>query len=644
MDLRLAIVCGLLTAVGFAFEWSADQTTPLAWAIYAVAYLAGSIDLLVRTFEAIRSREFRPDIDLLMLVAALGAAAIGHPAEGAFLLFLFSLANALEHRAMDRARRAIAGLAELAPSTAIVIDGNEERVTPIDQVRVGDRVRIKPGMRLPVDGVVVEGMTSIDQSPITGESVPVGKSIGDDVFAGSINADGSVVVRTTCAIGDRTLDRVIRLVEQSRAAKASTERFTERFERVFVPMVLVLDVLVIVVPPLMGWLSWQESVYRGMVLLTGASPCALALGTPATVLCGLARAARGGVLIKGGEHLENLARVRAIAIDKTGTLTTGKPILTDIRPADASPESLLSLVAGIERHSAHPLARAITDAATARGLDVPAATEIESVTARGVRGVVEGRRVEIGSAAMWPGVVMPTHIAEDARQIASLGQSVLIVRVDERFVGVMGVADQPRAASIATIRRLREIGIERIVMLTGDSKPAAEAIGRAVGVDEVRAGLLPHDKVEAVRELRHRHGAIAMVGDGVNDAPALAAATVGVAMGGASTAAALETADAALMSDDLSRLPFAIELSRKSARIIRQNIAIAISVIAMLIVLAIGGWVQIGPAVVLHEGSTLVVIANALRLLSFGKRGEAIARIDERASGVVAGAPQAALR
>jgi Cd2+/Zn2+-exporting ATPase len=506
---------------------------------------------------------------------------------------------------------------------------------PVARVPVGEVVLVRPAERIPVDGRVAGGHSAVDQSPITGESVPVDKGPDDEVFAGTINGDGARVVCTPRAVGDRTLDRVIQLVEEAQTQKAPTQRFTERFESWFVPAVLIADVLVILLPPLLGLWTWSTSFYRGMALLVGASPCALALGTPAAVLAGIAQAARKGVLIKGGVHLENLGTLRAMAFDKTGTLTAGRPEVTETVPlGGATAGELLRIAGAVERKSEHPLAKAIVRRSAAAGVVLPEAGELHSFTALGVRGEVAGERVEIGSLRLWErngesgaaaatgaadkaGAVVPEAVTRAAASLQASGRSVVVVRHGGRWLGALGLSDQPRPGVSAVLERMRALGIRPLVMLTGDNAAVAEAVGRAVGVDEVRAGLLPEQKVDAVKSLMAAHGRVGMVGDGVNDAPALASATVGVAMGGAGTAAALETADVALMGDDLTRLLFGVELSRKANSIIRQNLGIALGVIVVLSVFAVAGVVRIGPAVFFHEGSTLVVIFNALRLLAF---------------------------
>jgi Cd2+/Zn2+-exporting ATPase len=586
-----------------------------------VAYVFGARDNVGHLIKDLRRGQFHFNIDLLMVVAAIGAATLGEWVEGALLLFLFSLGHALEHYALGRARNAIKALAELAPQQATAIRNGKEVPMPIGDIRPGDQVVVKPAERFPVDGKVSQGRSAVNQAPITGESIPVDKSPGDDVFAGSVNGDGALVIDVSAAIGDRTLDRVIKLVSEAQTQKAPTQKFTERFERIFVPAVLVFDVLLIVVPPLIGLWPLHEAFYRAMALLVAASPCALALGTPAAVLSGIAQAARNGVLIKGGAHLETLGGIRSIALDKTGTITKGEPEVTDVAPAEGvASEELLAVSAAVEMRSQHPLARAVVRAAEAKRLTIPQAGDLESVTGKGVRAPVGNAVIEIGRLLMFEDAP-PTDVNASVTRLESAGRTTMVVRSVSKsgtvdWLGVLGIADEPREDVADTLRALRDTGIEHIVMLTGDNAGVGTAIGRAVGVDEVRAGLMPEDKVTAIRELSSR-GAVAMVGDGVNDAPALANATVGIAMGGAGTAAALETADVALMGDDLGRLPFAIGLSQATRRVIKQNLLVSLGVIAVLSVVTVGGFAGIGPAVIAHEGSTLVVIANALRLLTY---------------------------
>ncbi len=621
-ELAWSLASGVLMAAGAGLGYLGG-TRGAAVALYAGAYVCGAYDLLTHLWASLRKGRFVFDIDLLMLLAALGAASLDEWAEGAFLLFLFSLAHALEHSALGRARASIRQLSDLAPAMAEVDRGGRYAQVPVLEVRPGEQVLIRPSMRVPVDGRVVAGRSAVDQAPITGESVPVEKGAGDQVFAGTINGEGALTVETVSAVGDRTLDRIVTLVEEAQTQKAPTQVFTERFERLFVPCVLVADVLVVVLPPLFGVWDWSTSFYRGMALLVASSPCALALGTPATVLAGIAQAARRGVLIKGGMHLENLGTVRAIALDKTGTLTVGRPEVTDIVSVLEGGETrVLQLGAAVERQSQHPLAVAVVRRAESAGLASLDAQDVQSVVGRGVRARVDGQIVEIGNLRLFDeqGVTVPDALRSSVEGLQGNGRSVMVLRAGEQWIGALGVADQPRANVGDVLNRLRRAGMQRIVMVTGDHQNVGDAIGREVGVDDVRGGLLPEDKVTAVRALAREHGGVAMVGDGVNDAPALAQATVGIAMGAAGTATALETADVALMADDLTRLPFAIGLSRKARAVIRQNLYVSLAVIAVLIAATTTGTFGIGPAVVVHEGSTLIVIANSLRLLMFEDR------------------------
>ncbi|MDP2318987.1 MAG: heavy metal translocating P-type ATPase [Acidobacteriota bacterium] len=618
-ELAWSLCAGLLLVAGVVGERWFGLPSAVAIALYLGAYAFGGFDLVRHALGSITKGGFRFDIDLLMLVAAVGAAALGEWAEGAFLLFLFALAHALEHYALDRARGAIRALGELAPRFARIIrDGKEEQVA-VEQVKAGTVVLVRPAERIPVDGTVLKGQSAVNQAPITGESVPVDKAAGAEVFAGTVNGDGALEITTTRAVGDRTLDRIVTLVAEAQTQKAPTQLFADRFERVFVPLVLIADVLLIVIPPLMGWWTWPVSFYRGMAMLVAATPCALALGTPAAILAGIAQAARHGVLIKGGAHLENLGITKALAFDKTGTLTIGRPEVTDVVNFEVPTDELLRIAAAVEQKSQHPLAEAIVRHASGQGLVWPAAGELESLTARGVRSSVAGVRVEIGALRLWEelGVEIPGPVRQEVKRLQAAGRSTVVVRHNTQFIGVIGIADRPREGVRAILDRLRAIGVSPLVMLTGDNQGVARAIAADVGVDTFRADLLPEDKVTAIRELVTQHGNVGMVGDGVNDAPALAHATVGIAMGAAGTATALEAADIALMGDDLGQLPFAVGLARQTRAIIRQNLYVSLGVIALLVIATTTGLIGMGPAVFFHEGSTLLVIANALRLLVY---------------------------
>jgi len=612
-ELIFSGVAGLLLLSG----WLIGLTSAphgLSLGLLLGAYAAGGFFTLRDAWQSLRNRSF--DIDTLMIVAAAGAAGLGAWAEGALLLFLFSLGHALEHMAMDRARKAIEALAELAPKTAIVQRDGVEIEVRVEELQRGDQAIIKPGQRIPADGQVASGNSAVDQAPITGESMPVDKQPGDKVFAGTVNGEGALIVEITRLARESTLARMVEMVAAAQTQKSPTQRFTDRFERVFVPTVLVGVSLLIVLPPLFGF-PFAESFYRAMAVLVAASPCALAIATPSAVLSGIARAAHGGVLIKGGAHLENLGVLTAIAFDKTGTLTMGEPKVTDVVAVIGDEAKLLMVASAVESRSGHPLAQAVVAEAKSRGLSWSEAGEVESVTGKGVRATVDGQKVGIGNARLFDSDVIPEAIQQQAERLQTEGKTIMLIQANEQFLGILGLADTPREDVREVLVRLRQLGIRKTIMLTGDNERVGRTIANAVGLDEVKAGLLPEDKVSAMEELEQRYGQVAMVGDGVNDAPAMARATVGIAMGGAGTDVALETADVALMADDLSKLPFAVALSRASRRIIQQNLWVSLGVVALLVPATAFGWAGIGVAVLVHEGSTLVVVINALRLLAY---------------------------
>ena len=612
-ELVFSGVAGLLLLAGW-LAGLADAPRALSLSLLLGAYAAGGFYTLRDAWQSVKSRSF--DIDILMIVAAAGAAALGAWAEGALLLFLFSLGHALEHMAMDRARKAIEALADLAPKTALVQRDGAEVEVRVEELLRGDRVVVKPGSRIPADGQVATGNSAVDQSPVTGESMPVDKQPGDKVFAGTVNGEGALTIEVTKLAQESTLARMVTMVAEAQTQKSPTQRFTDRFEHIFVPVVLVGAALLIVLPPLFGF-PFAESFYRAMAVLVAASPCALAIATPSAVLSGIARAARGGVLIKGGAHLESLGVLTAIAFDKTGTLTIGKPKVTDVIAISGDEARLLSVAAAVESRSAHPLAQAVVTEAKGRGLSWDEAGEVEAVTGKGVRAEFGGQQIAIGNARLFDGEAIPEVVQQHAERLQTEGKTIMLIRMDEQFLGVVALADTPREGVKQVLERLHQTGIRKTIMLTGDNERVGRAIADAVGLDEVKAGLLPEDKVKAMEELAQRYGQVAMVGDGVNDAPAMARATVGIAMGGAGTDVALEAADVALMGDDLSRLPFAVALSRASKRIIRQNLWVSLGVVALLVPATLFGWAGIGVAVLIHEGSTVVVVVNALRLLAY---------------------------
>jgi Cd2+/Zn2+-exporting ATPase len=622
MQERWSLLLVGLAALFFGLGWLGERflglPAPLTLICFILAYLAGGYDIAHHAIPGLLKGKL--DTDVLMLAAAVGAAVLGEWSEGAFLLLLFSLGHTGEHYALDRARNAVNALGELMPKTAWVKRGGQIVEEKVEALQVGEVVVVRPGDRLPVDGQIRSGRSAIDQSPITGESVPVVKGEGEQVFAGTINQDAALEIGVTRLAQDNTLSRVMQLVAEAQSQQSPTQQFTERFTARFVPAVLGAVLLVMVVPPLVGWLPLSQSVYRAMLLLVAASPCALALGTPASVLAGIAQAARNGVLIKGGIHLENLGLLQVMALDKTGTITEGKFAVTDVIGVNgAAPDELLGVAAAVEQQSNHPLAQAVVRAAQAKGLELPTAEGMENVAGRGVRSQVNGKPVLIGSLKLFAetaGQPADGVVAETVERLEKEGKTTMAVSQGGQFLGVIGLADAPRPGVPETLARLRRLGVKRLVMLTGDNEEVAGRIAAAVGVTEVRAELLPEQKLAAIQAFR-QDGPVAMVGDGVNDAPALATATVGIAMGGAGTAVALETADVALMADDIGKLPFAVGLGRASRAIIQQNLAISLGVIGLLIATSVLGWVQLSAAVVLHEGSTLLVVLNALRLLGY---------------------------
>lgn len=618
-ELIFSLSAGLLLLLGWIGGRFLGLPEQASLVLYIGAYILGGWDISRHAFHAVRERHF--DTDLLMVVAALGAAALGEFAEGALLLFLFSLGHALEERALERARHAIEALADLAPKTALVRRNGTEAETPVEQLLLDDLVIVKPGARMPADGVVALGRSAVNQAPVTGESLPVDKAPGDAVFAGTINGEGALEVRVTRLAKDSTLARVMQMVEDAQAQKSPTQQTVERFERIFVPAVLIGALLVIVVPTILG-APFRESFLRAMTLLVAASPCALALGTPATILAGVAQAARNGVLVKGGVHLENLGRLKAIAFDKTGTVTHGRPELTNVVAlADAGwdADGLLGLAAALENRSGHPLAQAVVRGAQAKGLALPEVADVAAITGRGLQGTLEGQRALLGNSALLAdvGVSLPKEITAQADAWQSEGKTVMVAALGGKVVGALAVADTLRPGVREVMAQLNKAGIRQTIMLTGDNVRAAAAIAQQAGLSDVRADLMPEDKLVALKGLLAQYGLVGMVGDGVNDAPTLAHATVGIAMGGAGTDVALETADVALMADDLAKLPFAVGLGRATRTIIIQNLVIALGVIGLLILASLTGIVGIGVAIFFHEGSTIVVVLNALRLLAY---------------------------
>ncbi|RMI01335.1 MAG: cadmium-translocating P-type ATPase [Calditrichaeota bacterium] len=603
----LALIGLLLHLIGSP-EW---LTIPLLVA----AMIIGGYPIARKGLLEARNRSL--GMNFLMTIAVIGAVSIGEWEEAAMVVFLFSLAQWLEARSMDRARRSIQSLMELSPEIATVKRDSGEQSVPVGEVKVGDIIIIKPGESIPLDGVVVAGESRVDQSPITGESFPLKKAPGDTVYAGSINQRGTLEVRVTHPYQDTTLARIIHLVEEAQFQKAPVQQFVERFARYYTPAVVLLSVLLATAPPLLLGAAFETWFYRALVLLVISCPCALVISTPVTIVSGLTHGARQGILIKGGAYLENFHRVRVIALDKTGTITEGRPRVDQIVPVNHhSRRELLEIAASVESRSEHPLAAAILERAAAEGIAPTPIQEFEALTGRGVKARVNGDVFYLGNHRLfeengWCDEEIHPHL----QRFEDRNHTAVIIGNSRRILGVISVADAPRPEARDAIQQLHRSGVEKTIMLTGDNRATAEVIARELGIDEVQAELLPEDKVATVRALRERHAPVAMVGDGINDAPALAAADIGISLGSAGTDTALETADIVIMNDDLRKLPYLKRLSRRTVRIVRENILIALGLKALFMALAIPGLATLWMAVFADMGASLLVVFNGLRLL-----------------------------
>lgn len=592
-----------------------DGSRAVIVGLLGLSTIAGGWFVVPRGLRAAMNRAL--DMNFLMSIAAAGAWIIGEQAEAAATLFLFAIAELLEAYSMDRARHAIRALMDLSPAEATVVrDGQEIRV-PAADVDVGETVLVRPGAKIPVDGDVTSGRSSVNQAPITGESMPVDKEPGATVFAGSLNGHGALTIRSTKPASDTTLARIIHAVEEAQASRAPSQKFVDRFARIYTPAVVGVAVLLAVIPPLAGLGDWGTWIYRALAMLVVACPCALVISTPVTIVSGLAGAARAGILIKGGVHLEHAGAVDTVCFDKTGTLTEGRPAVTDLVPLDGRSETeIVRLAAGVERRSEHPLAKAVVEHARTRGISLPESSDFEALVGRGARAQVGEQTIHVGNERLADELGIPTASATATlERLEREGKTAVLVMTAREPIGVLAIADQVRPAASAALRAVHGAGIRRTIMLSGDNEGTVRAVAGRLGVDEYRAELLPEDKVRIVRELEAGGSRVAFVGDGVNDAPALAAATVGVAMGAAGTDVALETADIALMADDLTKLALAMRLSRRTLHVIRQNVAFAIGVKAVFLVLAVSGWATLWMAVAADMGASLLVVLNGLRTL-----------------------------
>lgn len=620
------ISSGVLTGIGLLIGWVIDPApTWFVRVIFSLAIASGAWLILPKAFRTLKQKRF--DMNVLMTIAVIGAIIIGEWAEAAAVTFLFALSELLESFSVSRARRAIESLMELTPPTALVKRNGEVLEVELSEVDANETVVIRSGAKVPLDGIVTSGSSSINQAPITGESLPVEKKAGDQIFAGTINGEGSLEAKVTGTAEQTTLAGMIRLIEDAQSQKAPSERFVDTFAKYYTPAVIVLSILVFLIPGVVTG-EWAVWFYRALVLLVIACPCALVISTPVSVVSGLTALARRGVLVKGGAYLEIVGKLRALAVDKTGTITRGEPEVTDvISLTDDGEKEMVRIAAAIDTHSDHPIAVAITDYAKAQKIDFPSASNYQSQTGRGADGQLDGHQYFVGNHRYTHELgVCSDELEKRLHEIESKGLSVVVVGHKPHgdctgdVLGIFAVGDTIREDAKAAIESLHGVGIEKVVMLSGDNQATVDAISREAGIDEAHGDLLPDQKIENVRRLMATYSHVGMVGDGVNDAPAMAAASLGIAMGAAGTDTAIETADMALMTDDLTRISEAIFLGRKALGIIKFNIAFSLLVKAIFLVLAFTGHTSLWLAILADTGATLLVIANALRLLSGGKK------------------------
>ena len=616
-----AIISGALLAAGWLGDLAGILPDPFPIALFIAAMPLGGYWWAREGIEdLIHEREV--GIEALMGVATVGAAALGFWEEAAFLVFLYGSAEAVESLTFARTRSAIRALLDLAPKEAHVMRDGAELTIPATELGPGDVFLVRPGESLATDGVIRGGASSLDESPVTGESVPVDKGPGDPVFAGTINRQGALTIEATKAFADNTLSAIIHLVEEAQGQKGNAQRFIERFSRVYSPLVLVGAALLAIVLIALGD-DPTDAITRAITVVVAGAPCALVMSTPVAMAAGIGAAGRHGVLIKGGIHLEDLGTVGVVALDKTGTLTHGRPVVTDIVPLDGTDEAgLLAAAAGVERLSEHPLARAIVAAASERGIIPSEATDFTALTGAGAAARLDGRLVHVGSPDLFGELgaapsaataALLEEMREEGKTVVLVGERPSDATAGVRILGLLAIRDQVRPNAAAAVAELHRLGVRRVAMLSGDHPRTARAIARELGIDDVRAGLKPEDKVTAIRELEREHGAVAMIGDGVNDAPALAAATVGMAMGTAGSDAAIEAADVALMADDLEKAGYALRIGRKARLVSRQNLAFSLLILPILILGAAGGLFTIALVVTVHEGAELLAVANGLR-------------------------------
>lgn len=618
-NLRVLASLVLLVAGWIMGQFTGEDSQPSIY-LYTASILVGGYTLFWQGIKNLSRFQF--DMKTLMTIAILGAATIGEWAEGATVVILFAISEALETYSMDKARQSIRSLMDIAPKEALIRRGNQEMAVPVEDIQVGDIMIVKPGQKLAMDGVIVRGASSVNQAAITGESIPVAKTVKDEVFAGTLNEEGLLEVQVTKRVEDTTIAKIIHLVEEAQAERAPSQAFVDRFAKVYTPAIMIASLALAVVPPLLFQADWSDWIYRGLALLVVGCPCALVISTPVSIVTAIGNAAKNGVLIKGGVHLEEAGALNVIAFDKTGTLTEGKPEVTDLVSSEqANEDEYLGIAAAIEKNSQHPLASAVMRRAEEKEIafNQRLVEDFTSLTGKGVKAQVDGSLYFVGSPNLFE-ETLSNGIDEETRgsihRLQKEGKTVMVLGTNQQVLLLIAVADSLRESSRKAIQRLQQMGIRKTIMLTGDNKAMANAIGNKLGVGDVRAELLPQQKLDSIKQLQADGTKVAMVGDGVNDAPALAASTVGIAMGGAGTDTALETADIALMADDLEKLPFTIRLSRKALQIIKQNITFSLAIKAVALLLIVPGWLTLWMAIFADMGATLIVTLNGLRLLN----------------------------
>lgn len=612
----------LIISLGFILvavisQLSLGEDHLLTKALYILAIIIGGFDLFKEGFSDLIKLDF--SMESLMTIAIIGAAFIGEWAEGSIVVILFAISEALERFSMDKARQSIRSLMDIAPKEALIRRNNVEQLVSVDKIDIDDIMIIKPGQKIAMDGLVINGHSSVNQAAITGESVPVEKQLDDEVFAGTLNEEGVLEVKVTKNVTDTTIAKIIHLVEEAQGERAPAQAFVDKFAKYYTPFIIIMALLIVVVPPLFFGGDWNKWLYQGLSILVVGCPCSLVISTPVSIVSAIGNAAKNGVLVKGGVYLEEIGHLRAIAFDKTGTLTKGKPVVTDfIATSSETDINYLSIISSLESLSQHPLASAILNEADKTNVDYKSIQieDFQSITGKGLTGIHQNIRYYIGSPKLFSAsVIEETAVKVQYRQFQEQGKTAMYFGTDEQILGVIAVADEVRDSSAAVISELHKLSIEHTIMLTGDNTKTAESIGKQLGVTEIKGDLMPQEKLDSIKALRTTYNKVAMVGDGINDAPALAASTVGIAMGGAGTDTALETADVALMGDDLQKLPFIVRLSRQTLKVIKQNITFSLGIKLLALLLVIPGWLTLWIAIVADMGATLLVTLNGLRLM-----------------------------